>query len=57
MTIDDKYKDIIIDALNSYYTNVISMIVQKEKYQDKQLGLRQLKNDIATILKEIDPTF
>lgn len=57
MTIDDKYKDIIIDALNSYYTNVISMIVQKEKYLDKQLGLRQLKTDIATILKEIDPEF
>lgn len=57
MTIDDKYKEIIIDALSSYYTNVISMIVQKEKYQDKQLGLRQLKNDIATILKEIDPEF
>lgn len=57
MTIDDKYKEIIIDALNSYYTSVISMIVQKEKYKDTQLGLRQLKNDIATILKEIDPTF
>lgn len=57
MTIDDKYKEIIIDALNSYYTNVISMIVQKEKYEDKQLGLRQLKADISTILKEIDPTF
>ncbi len=57
MTIDDKHKDIIIDALNSYYTNVISMIVQKEKYEDKQLGLRQLKADISTILKEIDPTF
>lgn len=57
MTIDDKYKEIIIDALNSYYTNVISMIVQKEKYQDTQLGLRQLKNDISTILKEIDPEF
>lgn len=57
MTIDDKYKDIIIDALNSYYTSVISMIVQKEKYEDKQLGLRQLKADISTVLKEIDPTF
>lgn len=57
MTIDDKYKEIIIDALNSYYTTVISMIVSKEKYEDKQLGLRQLKADISTILKEIDPTF
>lgn len=57
MTIDDKYKDIIIDALNSYYTTVISMIISKEKYNDQQLGLRQLKNDIATVLREIDPTF
>jgi hypothetical protein len=57
MTIDDKYKDIIIDALNSYYTNTISMIVSKEKYGDKHLELRQLKLDISTILKEIDPTF
>lgn len=57
MTIDDKYKDIIIDALNSYYTSVISMIVSKEKYEGQQLGLRQLKADISTILKEIDPTF
>lgn len=57
MTIDDKYKEIIIDALNSYYTSVISMIVSKEKYEGHQLGLRQLKADISTILKEIDPTF
>lgn len=57
MTIDDKYKDIIIDALNSYYTTIISMIISKEKYGDQQLGLRQLKADISTILKEIDPTF
>lgn len=57
MTIDDKHKDIIIDALNSYYTVVISMIVSKEKYEGQQLGLRQLKADISTILKEIDPTF
>ena len=57
MTIDDKHKDIIIDALNSYYTSVISMIVSKEKYEGNQLGLRQLKADISTILKEIDPTF
>lgn len=57
MTIDDKHKDIIIDALNSYYTNVISMIISKEKYEGQQLGLRQLKADISTILKEIDPTF
>lgn len=57
MTIDDKHKDIIIDALNSYYTSVISMIVSKEKYGDQQLGLRQLKADISTVLKELDPTF
>ena len=57
MTIDDKHKDIIIDALNSYYTNVISMIVSKEKYEGQQLGLRQLKADISTVLKELDPTF
>lgn len=57
MTIDDKHKDIIIDALNSYYTTVISMIVSKEKYEGQQLGLRQLKADISTVLKELDPTF
>ena len=54
MTIDDQYKDIIIDALNSYYSNLISMIVSKEKVGDTQHSLRQLKKSVGELLRQLE---
>ena len=47
-------KEIILGALDCYYTQIISQIVSQEKSGKTEHNLRKLKDDISQLLRRFD---